>query len=124
MNASDAQTAYKAWVLTLKEGDRVAVPRRGSGWLAPYDILTIQSVSAALIVAEGGRTFRRTGSPGREVGQPSGPRLAAITQAIEDAVDEHHLRDWLRELCHRPARVVLAQLRAMKAAFDAAGGAA
>ena len=89
MNASDAQTAYKAWVLTLKEGNRVAVPRRGSGWQAPYDVLLIQSVSDALIVMNGGRTFRRTGSPGREVGQPSGPRLTVYTQAI--AVSYTHL---------------------------------
>lgn len=124
MNASDVQKAYAAWVLGLQPGDRVAVPRRGSAWQAPYDILLVQSVSDALIVMNGGRTFRRTGSPGREVGQPAGPRLVVYSPAIEDAVDEHQLRDWLRELCHRPARVTLVQLRAMKAAYSAAGGAA
>jgi hypothetical protein len=119
----------KAWLATLKVGDKVCMPSR-SGWGGrTYTIYKIERVTATQFVS-----FKRNGlgvpcdevrfrkKDGHIVGSDSYARIEPLTQDVLKANERASLESWLSGV--NPKSLSAACLRAMKQAHDHNGGAA
>ena len=104
----------KGWLASLKGGDEVAIAN--PTWAgANYVIETIERTTATQLILSRGRRFNRDNGLIRG---NSYIRISPVTQDVLDDVECGELTTWLLGLERAHKSITLAQLRAMKAAFD------
>jgi hypothetical protein len=114
---------YDLWLRSLQPGQG-AVINHGHGndyWLATVERRTATQI---IVKSSTGREMRFRRDDGKEVGGggrwTSAPQLVPMTPRIRDEMDLRRLRSWLDGIAYHNAKVkpTLAQLKAMKKAFD------
>ncbi len=107
------------WLASLKVGDEVA-ESRGSFGSRAYVSKVTKVTKASIYV--GAVAYRRNNGRRRVSGIYKTPHISPVTQEIRDEAEFSDLRSWLEEVTERlysnDRRPILAQLRAMKAAYE------
>ena len=116
----------KAWLATLKVGDKVCMASRGWG-ARSFTIYTIERVTATQLISSKKNglgdpyevRFRK--KDGQIVGSGIYDKIEPLTQDVLEAIERARLEGWLSGI--NPKSLSADCLRAMKQAHDQKGGA-
>lgn len=107
------------WLRSLQPGQGAVI---SGGYGGDYALFTVERLTRTQIIGKDSfdREVRFRRADGIQVSQQYSPRLTKMTPDIRDAMDLRRLRLWLGDISYRNAKVkpTLAQLKAMKKAFD------
>jgi len=114
----DDKEQRAAWLKSLQAGQHVAMLTTHHG----YELLKIERLTATLFIlkTQAGHELRASRDHGYFLGRSRHDRIVPITQHVKESRELTKLRSWLDQLAYHNATVkpTLAQLRAMKRAYD------
>jgi hypothetical protein len=107
------------WLAGLEVGDEVA--EYGGSFGSRAYVSKVTKVTKASIYV-GAVAYKKSNGQRRVSGLFTTPRISPVTQEIRHAAEFEDLREWLEEVAERlyndDQRPTLAQLRAMKVAYE------
>ena len=112
-------TEYKDWLMSLKEGDEVAIPNRSSYDRTPLITRILKVTPTQLVTKEYALEVRFNRYDGSARGHSS-RKLQPVTDEIREKVKHHANRQWLTNLTVRSeyiAAIPPAVLENMRAAY-------
>ncbi|SEH89291.1 hypothetical protein [Paraburkholderia hospita] len=124
MNHWEKQEAEKAtlkeWLMSLKEGDEVAIPDRSHYRRAPLITVVLKVTTTQLVVKEHAMEVRYNRHDGTRRGTGHNT-LKPVTDEVRAAVKLAADREWLRDITYRDDKIAAippAVLEAMRAAYS------
>jgi len=111
---------YKAWLMSLKEGDEVAIPDRTVYRRAPHITRVLKVTTTQIVVKEGVLEARYNRHDGTRRGHGFN-NLKPVTDEVRAAVKLSANREWLYNMTYRREKldeIPPAVLEAMRAAYD------
>jgi hypothetical protein len=111
--------ALKDWLMSLKEGDEVAIPDRSHYRRAPLITTVLKVTTTQLVVKEHAVEARYNRYDGTRRGTGHST-LQPVTDEVRAAVKLHGDREWLRDITYRDDRIAEippAVLAAMRQAY-------
>jgi hypothetical protein len=116
------EATYKEWLMSLKEGDEVAIPSRGSYDRVPTITRILKVTTTQLVMKEHALEVRYNRYDGTARGR-SFTKLAPVTDEVRAKIKHADNVSWLTMLTIRNERVHTippAVLEAMRTAYTAA----
>jgi hypothetical protein len=116
---SERETAYKEWLMSLKEGDEVAIPSRGSYDRVPTITCILKVTTTQLVMKEHALEVRYNRHDGTARGR-SFTKLQPVTDEVRAKIKHAGNVSWLTGLTIRSEnlyRIPPAVLDAMRAAY-------
>ena len=101
----------KAWLETLKPGDKVAFPRSRGFYAPSWEILTVERTTQTQIMMQSTERFRK--SDGQEVGSSSWSNIQPVTDGIRAKIHRQNIIARFKGIPMKPDNYTTEQLEAV-----------